>query len=278
MIQAWRLEIDKTLSNLLHQVPVAEAARYSVLNGGKRLRPLFALATADALKAPLSQAIVPACALELIHTYSMIHDDLPAMDNDDLRRGKPTLHKVYTEGQAILAGDFLLTYAFEVLSNAPDLSAETKLSLIELVSKKAGASGMIGGQWTDLESEHKLLNLNETNVLHEMKTGALIEASILTGALIGKAKPEMLNTLSQFALKVGLAFQIIDDVLDHTHPEVKHGTRSDVTNKKSTYVSLLGIEKAQAKAIELYESASAMLDNNFNLLKELARISVFRTK
>ncbi len=274
-------KIEKTLDSWLGNLPVEKAARYSVMSGGKRLRPLLTLATAEALGAPIEHALYPACALELVHTYSMIHDDLPAMDNDDLRRGRPTLHKVYTEGEAILTGDYLLTIAFEKLASAPHLSADERLELIRLISQKSGAEGMITGQWIDLASENQKLSLEETDSLHLLKTGALIEASILAGAIVAKASPAIKEALSLFAKKLGLAFQIIDDVLDHTHPEEKHGVKSDIDNQKSTYVSLLGVKKAEASAQALYQEGVNILSKHkfdFELLNKLATMMVFRSK
>lgn len=279
-MQEWLQKIDAKLAELLDDTPVATAARYSLFSGGKRLRPLFTLSTAYSLKAPLEKAIIPACAIELIHTYSMIHDDLPAMDNDDFRRGKPTLHKVHTEAKAILAGDYLLTIAFEALANS-DLDISTKVELIKLIANRSASKGMIGGQWQDIESEKKHLSLEETEKLHHMKTGALIEASILAGAYVAKAPADIQEKLSQFALKIGLAFQVIDDVLDHTHPHEKHGVKSDLEKEKSTYVSLMGVEDAKRHAEKLYVDACELLPKekfNFDLLKDLARMSVFRSK
>ena len=279
-MQEWLQKIDAKLADLLDDTPVAAAARYSLFSGGKRLRPLFTLSTAHSLKAPLEKALIPACAIELIHTYSMIHDDLPAMDNDDLRRGKPTLHKVHSEAKAILAGDYLLTIAFETLASS-DLDLSTKLELIKLIANRSASKGMIGGQWQDIESEKKRLSLEETEKLHHMKTGALIEASILAGAYVAQAPADILEKLSRFALKIGLAFQVIDDVLDHTHPHEKHGVKSDLEKGKSTYVSLMGVEEAKRHAEKLYSEACDLLPNekfNFDLLKDLARMSVFRSK
>ncbi len=279
-MQEWLQKIDAKLAELLDDTPVAAAARYSLFSGGKRLRPLFTLSTAYSLKAPLEKAIIPACAIELIHTYSMIHDDLPAMDNDDFRRGKPTLHKVHNEAKAILAGDYLLTIAFEALANS-DLDISTKVELIKLIANRSASKGMIGGQWQDIESEKKRLSLEETEKLHHMKTGALIEASILAGAYVAQAPADIQEKLSQFALKIGLAFQVIDDVLDHTHPHEKHGVKSDLEKEKSTYVSLMGIEDAKRHAEKLYVDACDLLPKekyNFDLLKDLARMSVFRSK
>lgn len=279
-MQEWLQKIDAKLSDLLDDTPVALAAKYSLFSGGKRLRPLFTLSTAYSLNAPLEKALIPACAIELIHTYSMIHDDLPAMDDDDFRRGKPTLHKVHTEAKAILAGDYLLTLAFEALASA-DLEVGTKLELIKLIANRSASKGMIGGQWQDIESEKKRLTIQETETLHNMKTGALIEASILAGAYVAKAPSDIHDKLSRFALKVGLAFQVIDDVLDHTHPHEKHGVKSDVEKEKSTYVSLMGVEEAKKHAEKLYREACDLLPHekyNFDLLKDLARMSVFRSK
>lgn len=179
-----------------------------MLNGGKRLRPLFAIATTLALKGSLEAILDPACALECIHTYSLIHDDLPCMDNDDFRRGLPTCHRLIGESKALLVGDFLLTYAFEILSKAPRLSAETKIELITTLSKASGIMGMIGGQAMDI-AKHE--NHKETA---EKKTGALIQASLLFGAIVANADNEMKKKLSTIGSEIGLLYQIADDIVD----------------------------------------------------------------
>lgn len=259
--------IEKTLGHLVpdHDVPhriLLQAARYSLLNGGKRLRPLLALATTETLGGQMSKALVPACALEMIHTYSLIHDDLPCMDDDDYRRGKPSLHKAFPEGQAVLAGDFLLTYAFEVLAHEEQLTELQRLKLISILSRKSGASGMIGGQVMDLEAEGKPIDLEHLRLIHRNKTGAIITASIEFGGIVAGASDEQMKILEKFGHDIGLAFQIIDDVLDVTASLKKHGSAeaSDVKNGKATYVSLMGLEQAREMAYQLLDSSKKVIE------------------
>jgi len=234
-----------------------DSARYALLGGGKRLRPILTLTTTRILKGDPHLALIPACALELIHTYSMIHDDLPCMDDDDYRRGKPTVHKKHSEGHAVLTGDFLLTYAFEILATHHHLNAEKKSQLIATLAYRSGSDGMIGGQVMDLEYEGKKVSLDQLRLLHRHKTAALITASIEFGGIIANATPVQLDHLRQFGEAIGLVFQIIDDILDVTSSHTKHGKAiaSDILNEKSTYVSLLGIEQAQVYAQNLYNQA-----------------------
>lgn len=257
---------------------VYEAASYALLTGGKRLRPQLLILTAKALGGSLEKALPAACAIEMIHTYSLIHDDLPAMDNDDLRRGKPTLHKVFPEGQAILAGDLLLTEAFGLLADSPLYTPEEKVALIQTLAKRSGGTGMIGGQSIDLSG----IDLNEAslNRLHRMKTGALMAAAVEMGGITAGADPKTLKKLSSFAEKAGLAFQIVDDLLDVTHPEAKHGKTSDKANDKNTYITLLGVEKTKASASLLLDEALGeinALEGDFIDLKKLAQTLVHRT-
>lgn len=262
--------IEKQLDKLLpeREVPhniLLKAARYSLLNGGKRLRPLLTLATTETFCGNISHALTPACSLEMIHTYSLIHDDLPCMDNDDFRRGKPSLHKAFPEGHAVLAGDFLLTFAFDVLVHDQNLSSEQKLNLISILSRKSGGDGMIAGQIMDLDAEGQRINIETLQLIHRNKTGAMITASIEFGGIIGGANRNQMQILQAFGDDIGLAFQIIDDVLDVTASKQKHGksVASDVVNDKATYVSLLGIEKAR-------EMASNLLMRSKETLKTLA--------
>jgi geranylgeranyl pyrophosphate synthase len=253
-----------------------EAGRYSLLAGGKRLRPILTLATAEVFGIQNQAAIQPACALEMIHTYSLIHDDLPCMDDDDFRRGKPSLHKAFKEDLAVLTGDFLLTYAFEILSTAPFLSADIKIALVQVLAENAGAFGMIGGQVMDIEAESKSININYLQSIHLHKTGALITAAILFGGLLGKATSEELETLKSFGFELGLAFQMIDDVLDVTSEK-----NSDAKNGKTTYVSLLGIEATRELAHKHYQKALeslSLLNKDTTLLKDLAALFVLRDK
>lgn len=277
--------IEKKLEELIPELPVPQhslfkAARYSLLGAGKRLRPILTLATVEALQGCTTAALLPACVLEIVHTYSLIHDDLPCMDNDDFRRGKPTLHKIYPEGHAVLTGDYLLTVAFELLAEAEGLSSEKKIALIALLSKSIGGSGMIGGQVLDLESEGLTVNLERLQEIHHKKTGALLTAAIDFGAILANASTGVRAALKSFGQKIGLAFQIVDDILDVTAGEKKHGKHSsDIANAKSTYVSLLGLERSQTLAKELLEAAKEEikpLHYNVDRLIELAHFFVQR--
>ncbi len=261
----------KCINEKLNQlVPIVEApyatlfhaAKYSINTPGKRLRPILTLATVEMLGGDCEAALTPACALEMIHTYSMIHDDLPCMDNDDFRRGMPTLHKLYPEAIAVLSGDFLLTYAFQVVSQSPLLDEKKKVELISLFAQRAGGEGMIAGQIMDIESENKEVSFETLKLIHRKKTGELISAAIEIGAIIADVAQEVRIGLRQFGYHIGLAFQIIDDILDVTHPEVKHGktVSSDVVNQKVTSVTHLGIEKASEMALGLIKQAHAELE------------------
>lgn len=257
-----------------------EAARYSLFSGGKRIRPILTLATCQALGGNSAHALTPACTIELIHTYSMIHDDLPCMDNDDFRRGKPTLHKVVPESLALLAGDYLLTVAFEWLAKAPELSAEIKVKLVNILSSRAGGEGMIGGQVLDIAAQ--AATLADIELIHRCKTGALIEAAITMGALVAEASTPVLEELQAFGQEIGLAFQIVDDILDVTSSEQKHGKKigSDLQNGKTTYVTLLGLEAAQGKAEELLQTAIKRLSHlpiDPGRLTQLAQFLVHRS-
>lgn len=234
-----------------------EAARYSLSTGGKRIRPILTLATVQMLGGLQEAALIPACALEIIHTYSLIHDDLPCMDDDDFRRGQPTLHKKYTEGHAVLTGDFLLTYAFELLATLPNFNADKKIKLIATLARHIGSEGMIGGQVMDVAFEGKKINLDSLTRLHKLKTGALITAAVEFGGILADATEIQMENLKQFGDQIGLAFQVVDDVLDITSSQAKHGraVSSDLLNEKSTFVKLLGLEQSQAFAEELYHRA-----------------------
>lgn len=275
--------IHKRLDELLPEnrtpVELFAAARYSLLGEGKRLRPLIVLATTKTLQGDQSAALDPACAIEMVHTYSLIHDDLPAMDNDDFRRGKPTLHKVFPEAHAILAGDFLLNFAFETLSHSPYLSDHQKIALISTLAKAGGAEGMIGGQVMDLEASGKSLTLDEVQRIHLGKTSALLQAAFIFGGIIAKASLKEIEILRKFGEKVGLIFQIIDDVLDVTAGEEKHGRSSDKQNKKPTYASLLGVDQALKLANKLHLEALSTLSTlpyDTALLGEIAEKMIKR--
>lgn len=278
--------IEQRLSELVPEKDVPyntlfKAARYSLLGGGKRLRPILTLATLEMLGGDLNIGLNPACALEMVHAYSLIHDDLPCMDDDDFRRGKPSLHKAYPEGHAVLTGDYLLTHAFDVLATAPFVSPEKKITLISTLSKNAGGDGMIGGQVMDLESEGKKIGIEDLRTIHHCKTGALISASIEFGAILGNAKPNHLKLLVDFGNQMGLAFQIVDDILDVTASKDKHGKEisSDAINEKSTFVSLLGIEASQKLSNELLKQSIEKLQQlpyQTDLLVHLAKKIVNR--
>ncbi|MGD1918915.1 MAG: geranylgeranyl diphosphate synthase CrtE [Pleurocapsa sp.] len=242
---------------------IYEAMRYSLLAGGKRLRPILCLATCDLTGGTVEMSMPTACALEMIHTMSLIHDDLPAMDNDDFRRGKPTNHKVYGDDIAILAGDGLLAYSFEyVATQTKNVAPENIIRVVACLGRTVGAAGLVGGQVLDLESEGKSDVTAETlSFIHTHKTGALLEASVVTGAMLANAPQEDINRLSKYAQNIGLAFQIIDDILDITATDEQLGKTAgkDLEAQKATYPSLWGLEKSRLKAQELVDSAIAQL-------------------
>lgn len=237
---------------------LAQAMRYSVMAGGKRLRPMLCFATASALGLDYRQVNAPAVALELIHTYSLIHDDLPAMDNDQLRRGMPTCHIAFGEATAILAGDALLTLAFEILSAPMGVDAATQLQMLQLLAKSAGASGMIQGQQLDIGSEGKNLDLTALSEIHRHKTGDLIRAAVALGALAAiSATDSRYASLCLYAEHIGMAFQIQDDVLDVIGSSARLGKTQgkDAAAQKNTYVRLLGLQGAQQAAAQHCQQA-----------------------
>ncbi|MBD2744138.1 geranylgeranyl diphosphate synthase CrtE [Coleofasciculus sp. FACHB-1120] len=242
---------------------IYEAMRYSLLAGGKRLRPILCLASCELAGGTVEMAMPTACALEMVHTMSLIHDDLPAMDNDDYRRGKLTNHKVYGEDIAILAGDGLLTYAFEfIASNTQNVSAARVLQVIAQLAKAVGAAGLVGGQVVDLESEGKPDIQEETlNFIHTHKTGALLEACVVCGAILAGAESETLQRMSRYAQNIGLAFQIVDDILDITATQEELGKTAgkDIQAQKATYPRLWGLEESKVKAQQLIDAAKGEL-------------------
>ena len=246
---------------------VYEAMRYSLLAGGKRLRPILCLATCELLGGAESIAMPTACALEMIHTMSLIHDDLPAMDNDDYRRGKLTNHKVYGEDVAILAGDALLTYAFEyVATQTKNVPAERTLRVIADLGKAVGAEGLVGGQIVDLASEGLTdVSIETLNYIHTHKTGALLRVSVTSGAILAGADECQIATLSQYANNIGLAFQIIDDILDITATSEALGKSAgkDLTAQKATYPSIWGLEASQQQAQTLIADAKTSVLDSF---------------
>ncbi|AEF17221.1 Polyprenyl synthetase [Thermoanaerobacterium xylanolyticum LX-11] len=255
-----------------------EAMKYSVFAGGKRLRPVLCISACELVGGNKEDALPVACAIEFIHTYSLIHDDLPAMDNDDLRRGKPTNHKVYGEAIAILAGDALLNYGFEVLIQQALNSNKSQniLKAADEIARAAGCRGMIAGQVVDLLSENKEIGEYDLKFMHDHKTGALIKASILAGAIIGGADAATLKKLSSYAEYLGFAFQVKDDILDVQGDEAKLGKDigSDIANGKSTFVSVLGLQRSVELVNELTEKAISILNdfgNKGEFLKSLTK-------
>jgi len=261
IIEHYSAQVDAQLDAILPAATGAAkqlfaAMRYSVFNGGKRLRPALCFAAADAVAESDANSAKVAAALEMIHAYSLIHDDLPAMDNDDLRRGKPTCHIQFDEATAILAGDGLQSLAFQQLTELETLPAPLVVELIAMLSRLGGCAGMVTGQAIDLAATGTALELEQLKEMHAHKTGALIEASVLMGAMAtGQANQEQLNALSAFARAIGLAFQIQDDILDVESSTAQLGKQqgSDATNGKSTYTSILGIERARREAAELFD-------------------------
>jgi len=243
---------------------IYEAMRYSLLAGGKRLRPILCLATCELMGGTMEMAMPTACALEMLHTMSLIHDDLPAMDNDDYRRGKLTNHKVYGEDMAILAGDGLLAYSFEyVAAQTQGVPAERVLRVIARLGWTLSAAGLVGGQVVDLESEGKSDIQAETlNYIHTHKTGALLESCVVCGGILAGATDADIERLSRYAQNIGLAFQIIDDILDITATQEELGKTAgkDLQAQKATYPSLWGLEASKAKAQALIEEAIAQLE------------------
>ena len=239
-----------------------EAMSYSLRNGGKRIRPLLTLEFCRICGGDYKTAIPFALGAEMIHTYSLIHDDLPCMDDDDMRRGKPSSHKVFGEANALLAGDSLLTYAFETVLSAPHMSAEKKAAAGFALAKAAGCSGMIAGQVMDLENEGKKAALDEVSATDRLKTGELIRAAALLGCIAAGADEEKKKAATEYCDNIGLAFQIVDDILDVTSDDATLGkpVGSDSENEKSTYVSLLGLEKSKEIADELTQKAKAALE------------------
>lgn len=243
------------------QSKVLEAMAYSVFAGGKRLRPILCLAAAQAVGGQIQDVLPAACAIELLHTYSLIHDDLPCMDNDDYRRGRLTNHKVFGEDIAILAGDALLTLTFEILSSELKHKPDVALQVVKEVAKASGYQGMIGGQVMDLLSEHKKLTKEQIEELHQQKTGALIEVSLKIGALLSNAEPTMVKALCRYGQAFGLSFQITDDILDVVGNSQQMGKRTgrDQAKEKATYPAIFGIETSKTLALEGVATAKAAL-------------------
>ncbi len=277
----------KNFNNYSHenrpQVKLIDAMNYSLRAGGKRLRPALVYAFCEALGGEMETAAAPACAIEMIHTFSLIHDDLPAMDNDDFRRGKPSCHKVFGEALAILAGDALSVLPFEIIADTPHLTAEQKVLIISVLANSVGRDGMIGGQVIDMENE-KCDNVDEENLrnLYRCKTGQLIAVSCVMGAICADAENETIRAAAEYGLRLGFAFQVIDDILDvtSTTEELGKPVGSDAESNKNTYVSLFGIEKAQEAADKATSEALEWLDAipNNEFLIELTETLLKRKK
>ena len=264
---------------------IHRAIRHSLFAGGKRIRPILAIAAFEAARGKGNQILPYGCALEMIHTYSLIHDDLPGIDNDDFRRGKPTCHKVFGEAIAILAGDALLTEAFKLMTDRFDRDNDSDHSLtldvVNKVAQAAGILGMVGGQAMDIESEGREIDLPTLQYIHTHKTGALILVSIQIGGMLGGAKEETLKVLTHYGERVGLAFQIVDDILNVEGKAALLGksTGGDLSKRKATYPSLFGIEESKRKAKELVRSAVDALSSfgtEVDPLRGIARFIVWR--
>ncbi len=274
--------LDKSII-LAKPQKIYEAMRYSLLAGGKRLRPILCLASCKLMGGTLSMAMPTACALEMIHTMSLIHDDLPAMDNDDYRRGKLTNHKVYGDDIAILAGDGLLAYAFEyVATETKDVPTDRLIKVIAKLGRTVGPAGLVGGQVLDLESEGKTDITAETlSFIHTHKTGALLETSVVSGAILAGASEKDIAKLSKYAQNIGLAFQIVDDILDITATDEQLGKTAgkDLAAQKATYPSIWGLEKSQEQAQNLINDAMDQLESygeNAEPLRAIAKFIVTR--
>ena len=263
----------------------AAAYQYALSDGGKQIRPLIVYAAHAAVDSgpPGEDVDHIAFAVELIHTYSLIHDDLPAMDDDDLRRGRPSLHKAFDEATAILVGDGLQARAFELLANAPGLSAEQRIAMVGVLSGAAGADGMVGGQFIDIQATDSDMNLEELRVMHSLKTGALIRASLALGGIAAGASERQLAALDEFGTHIGLAFQVVDDILDVEGDTAILGKTlgKDHEANKPTYVKLLGLEGAKAEAQRLLQSALDAIESfggSADRLRDLARYIVERDR
>jgi geranylgeranyl diphosphate synthase type II len=281
-----RLSVDAHLEKLLPaesvQPPsIHTAMRYSVFAGGKRVRPILCLESARIFETDVVPALYPGCAIELIHTYSLIHDDLPALDNDDLRRGKPTSHKEFGEATAILAGDALLTLAFETIAATP-VAAERRVAMVTEIASAAGTlKGMVGGQVADLEAEGKPVSPEMLEYIHRSKTAALIRASITSGALCARAPVEDVARLRRFGETIGWAFQVTDDILDVEESSAALGKTAgkDIAQQKATYPAVYGLERSHQIAKELADKGIAELDaygERANRLRTIAEFLVLR--
>lgn len=272
--------LDQSLA-IVYPERIYEAMRYSLMAGGKRLRPILCLATCELAGGTLDMAMPTACALEMIHTMSLIHDDLPAMDNDDYRRGQLTNHKVYGEDIAILAGDGLLAYAFEfIAAQTQQVPPQQVLRVVAHLGRAVGAAGLVGGQVVDLESEGRPdVSIETLTFIHRHKTGALLEASVVSGAILAGASEADLQRFSKYAQDIGLAFQIIDDILDITATQEELGKTAgkDLQAQKATYPSLWGLEESQRQAQQLIVEAKAELASFGDAAQPLQAIADYIT-
>jgi geranylgeranyl diphosphate synthase type II len=288
-IQKRKEYIDSCLQKYLagadtYPAVIHEAMRYAIFNGGKRLRPIMVLEGARLAGGKEENAVPIACALEMIHAYSLVHDDLPAMDNDDLRRGKPTCHIVFGEANAILTGDALLTEAFAVMTEAaqlPGVKLENLVRVIREMANAAGSQGMVGGQVVDLESEGKSIDFETLKVLHSLKTGKLFQVALRSGAIISDMNQAGLEAVDEYARNFGLAFQITDDILDVSGNQELIGkpTGSDAKNGKTTYTSLFGLDKSRELAGQCVEACITSLQsfgNEADFLRQLACFTLER--
>ncbi len=279
-LAARQKEVDRALDRYLPKesakpATIHKAMRYSLFAGGKRLRPILCLAAAEACGGKLEHALPLACAVECIHTYSLIHDDLPSMDNDDFRRGRPTCHKAFGEGMAVLAGDALLTVAFEIAANVKTPKRYELREIFREISSGAGSRKLIAGQVADLEAEGKNIDRSQLRYIHENKTAALLTTAVRLGAMSANASARQLAAITEFGRALGLAFQVIDDILDVTQTSEKLGKSAgkDVAAKKATYPAVIGLEKSRVEAKRLTsraESALAPLGSRAVRLREIA--------
>ena len=266
-LKAKQKEVDTALSGFLPREnasprSIHKAMRYSIFAGGKRLRPILCLAAAEACGGEVKDALAPACATEIMHTYSLVHDDLPCMDDDDLRRGRPTSHKVFGEGMAVLTGDALLTEVFITIAQTPATKRYSVKDYVEEIAITGGSKKLIGGQVLDLEGEGKKLTKKDLIKIHEAKTAALLTASVRLGAMTANATPRKLEALTTFGYNLGLAFRVIDDILDVTQTTEMLGKTAgkDEAVDKSTYPAILGLEKSRQEAARLTRKALKALE------------------
>jgi len=290
-IEARRNAVDKALHKIFptasgHAAQIIEAMEYSIFAGGKRLRPILCIAAAEAVGGNSSDVMPVACALELIHTYSLIHDDLPAMDDDDLRRGKPTNHKVFGEALALLAGDGLLTQAFHLMASSggePSTDSRVLLKVISTVAEAVGHAGMVGGQVVDMHFQGKQAELDAVQFIHRHKTAALIKASVVSGAMLAGAADRQIEAISLYGEKTGLAFQISDDILDLESDSLTLGKKvgADIRMGKATYPAVVGVEDSKRTQSHLIEDALMALETFDRLadpLRAIARYVIERKK